>query len=121
MRRLIYLACVMALCSLAACRGAETSPGRVAGYGDVARGHVYASHACGGCHGIEPGEAGSPQPGAPSFQAVANTPGITTISLNAWLQSSHPTMPNLILERDDAADVIAYILSLRSVRRDQSG
>lgn len=121
MRRSIHLVLVMALFGLAACRGAEVPPARVASYGDTARGYAFAGHACASCHGIEPGEAGSPQPGAPSFQAVANTPGVTTISLNAWLQSSHPTMPNLIIERDDAANVIAYILSLRSARRDQSG
>jgi hypothetical protein len=29
-----------------------------------------------------------------------------------WLQTSHPTMPNIILEPNDMSNVVAYILSL---------
>jgi len=50
---------------------------------------------------------------APAFRAVANTPGMTATALRVFLTSSHPKMPNLILERGQTADVIAYILSLR--------
>jgi len=39
---------------------------------------------------------------------------MTTISLAAWLQSSHPTMPNIIMKDVDMRNVIAYILSLRN-------
>jgi len=31
--------------------------------------------------------------------------------LSVWLQTSHPTMPNIILEQDDMRNVIAYIRS----------
>jgi hypothetical protein len=30
-----------------------------------------------------------------------------------WLQTPHPTMPNLIVDAQDREDVIAYILSLQ--------
>jgi hypothetical protein len=33
--------------------------------------------------------------------------------LNIWLTNPHLTMPNLVLYPQEAADVIAYILSLR--------
>jgi hypothetical protein len=35
------------------------------------------------------------------------------MSLQVWLQTSHPTMPNIIIEPKDMSDVIAYILSLK--------
>jgi len=49
----------------------------------------------------------------PAFRDIANTPGITAIALRAFLTSSHPRMPNLILTPEETGDVIAYILSLR--------
>ena len=30
-----------------------------------------------------------------------------------WLQTSHPTMPDIVLSPDDMHDVIAYIASLK--------
>jgi hypothetical protein len=50
---------------------------------------------------------------APDFQAIASTPGTTATALSAFLLSSHPKMPNFILSREQAVDVITYILSLR--------
>jgi hypothetical protein len=38
---------------------------------------------------------------------------MTGTALTVWFQTSHPTMPNLILTAAEKADVIAYILSLR--------
>ena len=49
----------------------------------------------------------------PDFETVANTPGMTATALNAFLLTSHPKMPNLILSPEQSADVIAYILTLR--------
>lgn len=74
-------------------------------------GFVYAEHYCAPCHGIsaEP----SPLPQAPRFKDVAEQPGITAMSLQVWLQTSHPTMPNIIIEPEDMRNVIAYILSLK--------
>ena len=51
-------------------------------------------------------------PQAPTFQSVADTPGMTELALSVWLQSSHPTMPNIILSQDDLRNVVAYIRSL---------
>jgi hypothetical protein len=39
---------------------------------------------------------------------------MTDLALSVWLQTSHPTMPNIILEQDDMRNVIAYIRSLQS-------
>jgi mono/diheme cytochrome c family protein len=74
-------------------------------------GHVYAETYCSKCHGI--GAGPSPLSQAPRFKDVAEQPGVTAMSLQAFLQSSHPTMPNIILEPEDMQNVIAYILSLK--------
>lgn len=83
------------------------------GIGDPARGLNYAQGNCAGCHAILKDELESPNPDSPAFQAVANTPGITHTALSVFLQTPHPTMPNLIVEGHDADDLIAYILSLK--------
>jgi mono/diheme cytochrome c family protein len=74
-------------------------------------GHVYAETYCSKCHGI--GAGPSPLAQAPRFKDVAEQSGVTAMSLQAFLQSSHPTMPNLIIEPEDMRNVIAYILSLK--------
>jgi mono/diheme cytochrome c family protein len=76
------------------------------------RGQAVAERRCAGCHAVRAGEATSPSAAAASFARVAATPGMTELALQAMLQTSHRTMPNLILDADDMRDVIAYILSL---------
>jgi mono/diheme cytochrome c family protein len=79
---------------------------------DIQAGKAYAAKICADCHAILPGEINSPLFEAPPFQEVAETPGMTELALSVWLQSSHPTMPNIVLEQDDMRNVIAYIRSL---------
>lgn len=82
--------------------------------GNPASGRAFAQQTCTPCHVVSPSQS---SPGrssrAPSFQAIANAPGMTASSLRAFLATPHPTMPNLILSRQETVDVIAYILSLR--------
>ena len=47
------------------------------------------------------------------FARIANIPGMTAAALRAALNTSHSTMPNLVIKDDDADSIIAYILSLR--------
>lgn len=79
----------------------------------VARGRDYANAACSDCHAVSADQRASPNPRAPSFEAIANTPGMTGIALSAWLHTSHPTMPNLIVKADRTDELAAYILALR--------
>ena len=81
---------------------------------DVEAGAAYAGQVCAACHAVLANERHSPLPQAPAFQSVADTPGMTELALSVWLQSSHPTMPNIILEQDDLRNVVAYIRSLKS-------
>jgi hypothetical protein len=55
----------------------------------------------------------SPNANAPTFEAIAKIPGMTIMALSAALQTSHRTMPNIVIKGDDRVNVIAYILSLK--------
>lgn len=81
--------------------------------GDAEKGLQYASEACSECHAVRPEQLVSPLPEAPRFEDVANISGMTAIALTVWFQTSHPTMPNIIIEDNDMKDVIQYILSLK--------
>ncbi len=81
--------------------------------GDARRGLEYVQATCSGCHAILYEDINSPVPDAPPFKAIADTPGITRTALSVFLQSPHPTMPNLIVAGEDADNLIAYILSLK--------
>jgi mono/diheme cytochrome c family protein len=48
---------------------------------------------------------------ASDFAEVAKLPSTTALSLRVFLQTSHKNMPNFTLNRTEADDVIAYILS----------
>ena len=83
---------------------------------DIEAGAAYAKKVCAACHAVLANEQISPLPQAPTFQSVADTPGMTEMALTVWLQSAHPgkTMPNIVLEPDDLRNVVAYIRSLES-------
>jgi mono/diheme cytochrome c family protein len=81
--------------------------------GDAKKGATVAQSVCAECHAVAKGEARSPNTKAPTFTNVATTRGMTEMALRVWLQSPHPTMPNLMLGEEEKDDVIAYILSLK--------
>ena len=80
--------------------------------GDPEAGGAYAQTVCAQCHTINGAEP-SPEPTAPPFEVVANTPGMMGTALAVWLTTSHPTMPNIVLEPQDLDNVIAFILTLK--------
>jgi len=90
-----------------------------AGYGEAqeigqpGRGLALAQRLCSQCHAVRKDQAQSPNENAPRFQVIASVPGMTSIALSAALNTSHRTMPNIMLAADEQADVIAYILSLK--------
>jgi|ABSO01.1.fsa_nt_gi mono/diheme cytochrome c family protein len=83
------------------------------GIGSPQRGIAYAQANCAGCHAILYEDTDSPNPDSPSFKSIADTPGITRTAISVFLQTPHPTMPNLVVTGEDADDIIAYILSLK--------
>jgi len=81
--------------------------------GQPSHGLQLARQLCAQCHAIEKQQARSPNDNAPRFQVVASVPGMTAIALSAALNTSHRSMPNIMLSADEQADIIAYILSLK--------
>jgi mono/diheme cytochrome c family protein len=81
--------------------------------GDAKKGATLAQTVCAECHTVDLGQTPSPNTRAPSFVTVAKTRGMTPLALRVWLQSPHPTMPNLLLSDEQKDDVIAYLLSLK--------
>lgn len=80
--------------------------------GEKAAGRRLATELCGDCHQVRP-----PFPSffryPPTFEEIAKYPAINRLSLKVFLQSNHTIMPNFIVPKSDADDIIAYILSLK--------
>ena len=92
---------------------ALSMPAQAQEAGQASRGLALAQRLCAECHAIEKQYARSPNANAPRFQGVASTPGMTAMALSAALNTSHHSMPNILLTADEQADIIAYILSLK--------
>jgi mono/diheme cytochrome c family protein len=90
-----------------------TGYGEAQEIGQPRRGFALAQRLCSECHAIQKEYARSPNVNAPRFQAIASIPGITDVALSAALNTSHHSMPNIMLAVDEQADIIAYILSLK--------
>jgi mono/diheme cytochrome c family protein len=82
--------------------------------GDVREGEQFAKAVCAKCHGVAKGQVRSPNPAAPSFTDIAASPGLTATAIRIWLQSPHPTMPNIKLMEVEKDNVVAYLLSLKA-------
>jgi cytochrome c len=65
------------------------------------------------CHVVGSKEKSTRNLVSQRLSGIANTPGMTTTAMRVFLTSSHPKMPNLILQPEQMADVIAYVVSLR--------
>jgi len=84
--------------------------------GDPKLGLAYARKNCAECHRVEPGGAVSPSVIIPSFESIANKPSMTALALNVWMETPHPSMPNLIIPIEERDNLISYIMSLRVPR-----
>lgn len=100
-------------CSAEAAEAKTPADGR----GSPAAGLEYARKTCARCHAVGSGQRLSPDPRARSFAAIASTPGMTATALNVWLHTSHPRMPNLIIDPKNIDDLSAYISTLKTEAR----
>ena len=81
--------------------------------GNATRGWKLAIRACAGCHWVRhAGKSGSLR--TPTLSAIANTKGMSGMALNVALLTSHRSMPNIVLNAQERADVIAFILTLKA-------
>jgi len=83
--------------------------------GKVSEGHKLAENVCAQCHAVEGANRHSPNPRAPSFTDIVASPGLTATAIRVWLQTPHPTMPNLKLNNEEKDNIVAYLLSLKAV------
>jgi cytochrome c len=79
----------------------------------ASEGHRLAKAWCESCHAVESHVLEMPNE-PPSFQAIANSPGITPLALKVFFRTSHKNMPNLVIGQDQADALANYILSLKS-------
>ncbi len=108
--------------------GADTANAKgPADRGDAAAGREFALAACTGCHIISADQPFAPLlNGPPDFRAIANRPNVTTASLRHTI-ASLPQMPplgrmamaNPLLNDDELANVVTYIMTLREHRANQ--
>jgi mono/diheme cytochrome c family protein len=79
----------------------------------VQRGLGLARQVCSECHAIQAQQLQSPKARAPTFPALATTPGMTATALTVALTTPHAGMPMFRLTADQRESIIAYILSLK--------
>ncbi|MGA8902407.1 c-type cytochrome [Bradyrhizobium sp.] len=91
----------------------HSARGATPGANGISEGHRLAKAWCASCHAVEPHMAGMPGD-PPSFEAIANHPGITPLALKVFFRTSHKDMPNLVIPPDQADVLASYILSLKT-------
>ncbi len=79
---------------------------------DADHGADLAKRWCAACHLVAP-EQKQASADVPSFAAIAQKSDFTADKLAFFLLDPHPKMPNFPLSRTEAADLAAYIGSLR--------
>jgi mono/diheme cytochrome c family protein len=67
---------------------------------------------CAPCHVVASNQRG-PTGEAPPFTTIAAKPDFDAAKLAFFLMDPHPKMPNMSLSRTEAADLAAYIASLK--------
>lgn len=78
---------------------------------DANQGEMVVQRWCAGCHIVASGQKNSTE--APPFAAVAKRPDFDANKLAFFLLDPHPKMPNMQLTRTEAADIAAYISTLK--------
>jgi mono/diheme cytochrome c family protein len=82
---------------------------------DPNNGHEIVKRWCSSCHLVERGQKG-PTSEATPFATIAKRRGFDAAKLAFFLLDPHPKMPNMQLTRSEAADIAAYVSTLRSNR-----
>ena len=80
--------------------------------GNAALGLALARQVCSECHAIQRQQLQSPDSRAPTFLALATTPGMTATALSVALATPHAGMPMFRLTADQRESIVAYILGL---------
>jgi cytochrome c551/c552 len=93
--------------------GGSSGPSSSGGGGDAANGKVlFTSKTCAGCHSVVAGTA-SPFPAAPNLAELNASGALTTAKILNQIANPAPPMPSGLASGQDAADLAAYILTLK--------
>ena len=79
---------------------------------DPDNGERLARRWCSPCH-VVASDQGGPTGEAPPFATIAAKPDFDAARLAFFLLEPHPKMPNMQLSRTEAADLAAYIATLK--------
>jgi mono/diheme cytochrome c family protein len=79
---------------------------------DANKGEQLARRWCAPCHVVATNQRGTTAE-APPFAAIARKPGFDVGKLTFFLLDPHPKMPDMGLSRAAAADLAAYIATLK--------
>ena len=80
---------------------------------DPDNGRRLAHRWCEGCHVVTPTQRRATTDQAPPFATIAKMPNIDAAKIALFLLDPHPKMPDMGLSRAEAADLAAYIVSLK--------
>ena len=80
---------------------------------DPDNGERLAQRWCAACHVVSATQRGSSTDQAPPFATIAKSPGFNAATIALFLLDPHPKMPDMGLSRTDAADLAAYIATLK--------
>jgi mono/diheme cytochrome c family protein len=79
---------------------------------DPENGAAIARRWCAACHVVADDQTHGTD-NVPTFAAIAKTPGLNAAHIAAFLKDPHPKMPDMQLSGKEAADLAAYIVSLK--------
>ena len=79
---------------------------------DPDQGETLTKRWCTGCH-LVAADQKTATTDAPTFTSIAKRPDFDPAKIEFFLRDPHPKMPNMTLGRTEAADIAAYIRTLR--------
>lgn len=80
---------------------------------DPDNGERLAQRWCAACHVVSATQRQTTTDQAPPFATIAKIPGFDTAKIALFLLDPHPKMPDMGLSRTAAADLAAYIATLK--------
>lgn len=80
---------------------------------DPSNGLRIAHRWCEACHVVTATQTRPATDQAPPFASIAKEPGFDASKIALFLLDPHPKMPDMGLSRSDAADLAAYIATLK--------
>lgn len=93
--------------------GGSSGPSSSSGGGNAVNGKaLFTTKTCSGCHSVVAGTA-SPFPSAPNLAELNASGVLTTAVILNQIQNAAPPMPAGLASGQDAADLAAYILTLK--------